>query len=212
VKKITLSNRQYNERSTIIAGEQGVLEGIFIKGLDESAVIASPHPLFGGSMSNPVINEIAYSFYRLNYNSLRFNYRGVDGSQGEITDNIDKCLKDYNSTVKHLLETSKDNNYIGAGYSFGSYITYAYYLQNKNQSKMILVSPPNTMYDFQLSKISIPTLIIYGSHDSYINSSIITEEAEKMPNIQTVIVNSDHFFSKNLNKISLIINSWIKEK
>ena len=52
------------------------LEGIFLAGAkddDRGAVIAPPHPLYGGSMDSPVATEIAFACHRSGIATLRFN-------------------------------------------------------------------------------------------------------------------------------------------
>ena len=46
------------------------------------AVIAHPHPLFGGTMDNKVVQTLARAFVQLGYRAVRFNFRGVGRSQG----------------------------------------------------------------------------------------------------------------------------------
>ena len=47
------------------------------------AVIAPPHPLYGGSMDSPVVTELAQACARADFASLRFNWRGAGASAGE---------------------------------------------------------------------------------------------------------------------------------
>ena len=162
-------------------------------------------------MYNPVINEIAYAFFDMEYHTLRFNYRGVDGSQGTITDNPEKCLQDYSNAVKHLLETSQDERVVAVGYSYGSYISYLYQNRFSNVKKNIFVSPTNLLYDFDFNKIEKPTLIIVGEDDEFANIKGLVSQTENNNNIRTEIIReTDHFYIKNLNKISEIIKEWIQ--
>ena len=57
------------------------------------AVIAHPHPLFGGTMDNKVVQTIARAFVQSGWTAVRFNFRGVgasegthDNGQGEVDD------------------------------------------------------------------------------------------------------------------------------
>ena len=59
------------------------LEGIYVAGANgdaSGAVVAPPHPLFGGSMDSPVVNEVAWACRTAGLASLRFNWRGVGAS------------------------------------------------------------------------------------------------------------------------------------
>ena len=46
------------------------------------AVIAHPHPLFGGTMDNKVVQTLARAFVQAGWTALRFNFRGVERSAG----------------------------------------------------------------------------------------------------------------------------------
>ena len=61
-----------------LGSDGAALEGIYLSGPDgaaSGAVVAPPHPLYGGSMDSPVVNEIAYACQKAGHASLRFNWR-----------------------------------------------------------------------------------------------------------------------------------------
>src|SRR5262245_37352130 len=57
-----------------LPAEGGVASGV--------AVIAHPHPLFGGTMDNKVVQTLARAFVTCGWTAVRFNFRGVGESQG----------------------------------------------------------------------------------------------------------------------------------
>ena len=66
-------------------GEAGAIEGL----LDQPegaalgvAVVAHPHPLFGGTMDNKVVQTLARAFVQCGWTVVRFNFRGVGASEG----------------------------------------------------------------------------------------------------------------------------------
>ena len=46
------------------------------------ALIAHPHPLFGGTLDNKVVQTLARAFVELGYEAWRPNFRGVGASEG----------------------------------------------------------------------------------------------------------------------------------
>mgnify|MGYP003347349575 FL=1 len=46
------------------------------------ALILHPHPQFGGTMNNPIVYNLYYAFVERGFSVLRFNFRGVQRSQG----------------------------------------------------------------------------------------------------------------------------------
>lgn len=97
------------------------LEGMFNPlSAATGAVITHPHPLYGGDMANPVVESLVRSFNRKNISTLRFNFRGVRGSEG-VHDGGSGEQEDTLAAVRFLLEQGMDSVLI-AGYSFGSWV------------------------------------------------------------------------------------------
>src|SRR5512141_1145637 len=72
-------------RNVSIPGPEGVLEGIVRtpERPDGAAVMAHPHPLFGGTMHTKVVHAASRLMAdRLGLVSVRFNFRGVGASAG----------------------------------------------------------------------------------------------------------------------------------
>ena len=70
----------------LLQGEAGAIEarrdvpaGAAPRGV---AVIAHPHPLFGGTMDNKVVQTLARAFVQCGWSAVRFNFRGVGASAG----------------------------------------------------------------------------------------------------------------------------------
>lgn len=78
------------------------------------AVIAHPHPLFGGTKDNKVVQTLARAFLQLGYMTLRFNFRGVgqsagvhDNGQGECDDLVDLTQRARATLLPAGLKTSQ---------------------------------------------------------------------------------------------------------
>ena len=50
-------------------------------------VACHPHPLYGGTMDNKVVQTLARAFVQSRWNCVRFNFRGVGGTE-EIQKNV----------------------------------------------------------------------------------------------------------------------------
>jgi alpha/beta superfamily hydrolase len=75
---------QFLERPVVVPAADGSrLDALYHRGVRAPAcVLASPHPALGGSMTAPVLNELAWALARAGHPTLRFDYRGVGASQG----------------------------------------------------------------------------------------------------------------------------------
>ena len=75
----------------IFTGPAGRLEGRFHQSTTRGAplaIILHPHPQFGGTMNNPLVYALYYSFLERGFSTLRFNFRGVGRSQGRYDGGI----------------------------------------------------------------------------------------------------------------------------
>jgi uncharacterized protein len=50
-----------------------------------AAVVCHPHPAFGGRMDNPLVVALADACAAAGFSTVRFNFRGLDGSEGTPT-------------------------------------------------------------------------------------------------------------------------------
>ncbi len=185
------------------------LEGLYHRGEHQPAVIAPPHPYYGGSMDSPVLNETAYSFYRLKHASLRFNFKGVGASQGQMTDSTQSAVEDYRAAVTQILLTCPDHEkVIAGGYSYGSYVAFRTALEDPRIEKLLLIAPPVRLMDFTaLEDIRLETHVIAAGRDDYAPLPKVKDLVNR--NLEHVhlhvIEMADHFFSRGLGEIGRLV-------
>jgi hypothetical protein len=181
---------------TVGVREDGiVLEALWQAGGPRGAVIAPPHPLYGGSLDNPVVSEIAYGLHRAGVASLRFNWRGVGASQGEATADPGAAERDYRAALAQVAGTV-DGALIGAGYSFGAATAVRVALADARLRALVLVAPPAQMIDtLPLERFDGPLCAIVGSDDRIAPLAPLSARFERLPNARLeVIPGVDHFF------------------
>src|SRR4051812_15345428 len=86
------------------------------------AVIAHPHPLYGGTMDNKVITTLAKSYTDAGIAAFRFNFRGVGASAG-VHDEGRGESEDLVRVVAHAQARLPGLPLHMAGFSFGGAIT-----------------------------------------------------------------------------------------
>ena len=109
-------------QSLTLQGQSGVIEALrdvpadgVVRG---TAVIAHPHPLFGGTMDNKVVQTLARAFVQCGWVALRFNFRGVGASEG-VYDNGVGEVDDMLAVVQQL---APEGPLALAGFSFGAHV------------------------------------------------------------------------------------------
>lgn len=183
----------------IVVPEAGlVLEGVWQKGEGRGAVIAPPHPEYGGSLENPVISELAYALHKAGVASLRFNWRGVGASQGVISGDASAAEEDYLAALEQVLETTAAP-VIAAGYSFGAATALRVGLRDARVAELILIAPPVAMIEsLPLDEFSGPIHVIVGGRDSFAPLGQLSALLEDLPNANLdVIPKADHFFASH---------------
>jgi alpha/beta superfamily hydrolase len=181
-----------------VAGEGLVLEAVWQAGSGRGAIVAPPHPVYGGSLENPVCNELAYGLWRAGWASLRFNWRGVGASQGRITGEPAAADADYRAAVDSLAKNFSPP-LLAAGYSFGAASALRVALADLRIGPLVLVAPPITMLaDLELDKLRGPVHVIAGGADEYAPAEQLARLLEPLAHAQLdVIPRVDHFFSAN---------------
>ncbi|HOJ43284.1 MAG TPA: CocE/NonD family hydrolase, partial [Syntrophorhabdaceae bacterium] len=113
----------------------------------KGVVICHPHPLYGGSMNNNVVNALENGFYERGFTTLKFNFRGVGRSEGVYDEGIGE-MDDVICAVNFLKETLKDNaSILLAGYSFGAWVSIRAALELEGIDSMFIVAYPFSVYD-----------------------------------------------------------------
>lgn len=145
------------------------LDGIYLRGDGPGLVIAPPLPLGGGSMQSAVANELAYAAARAKRASLRFDYRGVAGSEGQPTDDLAANSADLRASVDFVLETTRTEKVGVAGIGSGCWVALAAAKADPRIDRVLLVGPPRReglpagVPDY--SSLGVPLLVVLGSND-----------------------------------------------
>ena len=133
--------QKMEEKITIQSGPCR-LEGYWHAGTTgKAAVITHPHPLYGGTMSNPVVETIQSAYQQYGHATLRFNFRGVGSSQGRFDNGVGE-KDDVRAAIAYVAGMRIAAIDL-AGYSFGAWVN-AGVAAAKGTAihSMSMVSPP----------------------------------------------------------------------
>ena len=178
------------------------------------AVVAHPHPLFGGSMDNKVATTLARAMFDAGAASYRFNFRGVGKSQGDHDDGRGETV-DLLTVVAHASAAHPGLPLWLSGFSFGAAVTLAASEQLRCE-EMILVAPGfSRMSHWQNVKSGgvapESTLLIHGEKDETVPLIDSLNWARSRDVAVVVVPEADHFFHQRLHILKRIIGRWMAQ-
>ena len=210
--------------SISLIGPVGSLEGLCdvpagmpIKGI---AVICHPHPLFGGTMQNKVVQTLAKAFVQNGWRAVRFNFRGVGGSEG-VYDEGRGELED----LLHVIAQSQTLALQGsaptgsalalAGFSFGAFVAsqaVAQMADNPNLDKVVLVGTAASNFSVAPvpQELHEKTLVVHGEVDDTVPLSSVMDWARPQSLPVTVIPGVAHFFHGQLPLLRNLVSRHLK--
>jgi hypothetical protein len=188
-----------------------VLEGLFIAsaGGDGGAVVAPPHPLYGGSMESPVVTELAWGATQSGLASLRFNWRGVGASGGTASGDLAVGQRDYEAALEHMAETVP-GDLVATGYSFGAGAALAAGLAHPRVRRLVLVAPPPATLPEAGLRDDQRALVLTGEHDAIAPPATLSAWSSRAGTASFVeIPGADHFFGVGLAAIARETAEWL---
>ncbi len=181
-----------------LEGRKGwVLDALFRAGSSPDfggAVIAPPHPLYGGSMDSPVVSEIAFACEKAGIASLRFDWRGVGASAGQPSGDLADAREDYDAALD-FLEESVSPPVVAAGYSYGG-ATAAIAGARTTVRRLLLVAPPPAMMQSELVRdFKGKVFIAVGENDAISAPSELAAMSKDLDHATFELLDdTDHFF------------------
>jgi alpha/beta superfamily hydrolase len=161
-------------------------------------VICHPHPMYGGSMHNNVVEAILKGAWQAGYATLRFNFRGVGASEGEYDGGEGEVL-DARAAVKFIASQPGviPDQFILGGYSFGAAMAMRAGLTDPAVVRIIAVAlPVGMMASGAEGEARKPVLLISGDSDSYSPEARVRAVTASLGTHARVeiISGADHFF------------------
>ena len=206
----------------IFQGPSGRLEGRYQHGRVAGtpiALILHPHPQFGGTMNNRVVQQLFLAFQRRGYSTLRFNFRGVGRSQGSFDGGVGE-LSDAASALDWLqsINASANSCWV-AGFSFGAWIGMQLLMRRPEITGFISVAPPANMYDFTfLAPCPSSGLIVHGKADQVVPETDIQKLVDRLANQKGITVEhasipaANHFFDNQAEALGEVVEAYLDKR
>ncbi len=163
----------------------------------EVAVIAHPHPQYGGSMDNNVVLAAREVARERGMTTLRFNFRGVGGSGGRYDEGVGE-VADMLAAVDHgRSRAGEDARVHLVGYSFGAWVAARAVTEGLVPDTLTLISPPVDFLSFAgLGLPDCPRLIVTGDRDEYGSPASVRTWLSTLPDPPElgIVAGADHFY------------------
>ena len=203
----------------LVDGPGGRIEVFVEPGENASgiALIAHPHPLFGGAADNKVVTTLAKALRELGCATLRPNFRGVGGSEGEHDSGNAET-----ADLAAVLDYGRQRFGTGlpvylAGFSFGAYVTtrlaQRLAASGSPARRLVLVGTAAGFIagdrQYQTAAVTPDTIVIHGAADETVPLANVLQWAEPLELAVNVIPGADHFFHRKLHIIRRIVHdAW----
>jgi alpha/beta superfamily hydrolase len=160
--------------------------------IQELAVVAPPHPLYGGSIGNPVVRALESALQGHGLGTLAFNFRGTGASTGQPSGDLSDALTDYVAAARSAGDAQLAWL---SGYSFGSCAALAAAIELKVE-RVLMVGPPLALLEPQLlPRFSGELHVVVGSEDDYAPLAALRETFAAAHTVRIEVVEgADHFF------------------
>ncbi|MEO6353946.1 MAG: alpha/beta hydrolase [Burkholderiaceae bacterium] len=174
------------------------------------ALVAHPHPLYGGTMDNKVAQTLTRTFAKLGYAAARMNFRGVGSSEG-VHDNGAGETDDMAALLAHMQQQYPDLPLALAGFSFGTFVQAQLQqhliAQGRPAERLVLVG--TAAGKWAMPPVPANTILIHGELDDTIPLIDVFDWARPQDLPVVVIPGADHFFHRKLQHIkNLMVQMW----
>jgi len=171
-----------------------------------TAVIAHPHPLFGGTMENKVVQTLARAFVQSGWRSLRFNFRGVGASQGEHDEG-----RGETEDLLHIIASEAASGPLAiGGFSFGSYVAVNAITRlwaERQPEKIVLVGTAASRFVVPAlpEEAHDRTFVLHGEEDDTVPFPAVMDWARPQQLPVTAVPGGGHFFHGQLPLLKSLV-------
>jgi len=194
-----------------VDGEAGPLEVVINAPATARALacIAHPHPLYGGTLDNKVVQTLAKAAFLLDCVAVRMNFRGVGASAG-THDNGEGETQDWLAVLSAARSRFGPLPVLLAGFSFGAFV------QSRVAQLMIKAQPPPrglvliapAVGRFAVETVDLDTLVVHGDEDDVVMLPDVFAWAKPQQQPITVLPGAGHFFHGYLPTLQQIVTRY----
>jgi uncharacterized protein len=171
-----------------------------------TAVIAHPHPLHGGTLTNKVVQTLARACVQAGWTSVRFNFRGVGQSEGVY----DEGRGELDDLMAVIEAQAPSGPLCLAGFSFGSFVTShaaARLHDSRDIQHLVLIGTAASRFEVApvAAELHARTLVVHGEQDDTVPLSSVMDWARPQSLPVLVVPGGGHFFHGQLPLLRTLV-------
>lgn len=175
------------------------------------ALIAHPHPLYGGTLHNKVVQTLARAHVQCGWTAVRFNFRGVGRSEGVYDEGRGETL-DWLAVLERL---APQGPLAVAGFSFGAFVTaeaLRHLPARRAPSSVVLVGAAASRFALPplAEELHERALVIHGEQDDTVVLSAVMDWARPQSLPVTVVPGVEHFFHGRLPLLRALVQRHLR--
>ena len=205
-----------------IPGPAGRLEAKYYKNPkfgSPVAIVLHPHPQYGGTMNNKIVQLMYNVFLENNFSVIKINFRGVGKSEG-VFDNGQGELSYAAAALDWIERENLDYSQCWvSGFSFGALICMQLIMRRPEVNNFIAVSPQPNVYDFSfLAPCPTSGQVVFSENDELVTRESINELDKRIKSQKGVevlfsaIKNANHFFKNKESDLKNVVKKYIDQK
>jgi len=208
-----MSSRIPASRQIEVPGPAGRLVGV-VESPDTEAptgigLVCHPHPLHQGTMDNKVVHTLARSFLALGMIAVRFNFRGVGGSEGSYGSGEGEC-DDAIAVADWMRAQWPGRPFYLGGFSFGAMVALAT-ASRIGPHALVTVAPPVHRLPATFRQPDCLWLVVQGDEDELVAADGVIEWLNTLdpgPELN-LLLGVDHFFHGRLTELRRIVIEFL---
>lgn len=180
-------------------------------------VVCHAHPGMQGTMKSPLLLAIRDALVERGWNVLRFNFRGVGGSEGEFGDGVDE-VDDALAAVRFARSELPDTPIAILGWSFGAAVAMKAAAREPEVEACVAVAP-SIVPKPEVSRgvpepgdlgLEVPLLIVCGANDDVTPPEDARRWAEEAGATYQEIGAANHFFWAKYEPLIAVITDFLE--
>lgn len=178
-----------------------------------TAVIAHPHPQFGGTMTNKVVQTIARAYVQCGWRAVRFNFRGVGASAGDYDEGRGET-QDLLAVVAQ--QAPAEAPLTIAGFSFGAFVATraiaALHDAGRPIASVVLVGTAASRFAVAPlpAELHAQTLVVHGELDDTVPLASVLDWARPQALPVSVVPGGEHFFHGQLPLLRSLVARHVR--